>query len=231
MAEYGLQIKNAGGFLVIDGTYSNLGIRSSGTLDMSNAAQNTNGCFYKTFTITANTPIIALSGGYAAISSMAISGTTLTFTVWALSRANQIYYLFDEAMYCARFNTNYGLVVKNKSTGLVVYDSRIKYMRVLDVISGSGSTGVITRSYPGVQKVAVVQCAKYAFGETVIIPTANPPFTQPYLNTGASSVTSNNVASISEISVFNLPPSQNNPIVLENNQDFFFYLVVDVSYY
>ncbi len=231
MAEYGLKVKNSSGYLVIDGEYSNLGVRSSGVLDMSNAPQITNGCYYKTFTLTANNPIVALSGGYAAISSMSISGTTMTFMVWANDRSNLTYYLFDEAMYCARFNTNYGLVVKNKTTGLVVYDSRIKYMRVIDIISGSGSTGVITRSYPGVQKIALVQSAKYAYGETIVIPTANPPFTQPYLITGVSSVTSNNIANISSILVYTIPPSQNNPVILQNNQDFYSYLVLDVSNY
>lgn len=232
MAEYGLTVKNSGGYLVIDGTYSNMGIRQSGALDMSDASQLPNGCYYKSFTFSASSPILALAGDYALVSSISLSNGVLTAVIQAQSKSTLTYYLFDEAAYGARYNTAYGLVVKNKTTGVVVFDSRIKYMRVIDVIQGDpGSNGgvSISRSYAGVASVAVVQCTRYRYGTTVVIPGGNPPQTQPIGAASASKAVGASV-NIAVITLFTYPPATNNP-TFNDDQPFYSYLVLDVSNY
>lgn len=177
MAEYGLRVKNANGFVQIDGTYANLALVEKLTLSASTQGGGPNNVIWsvtRDFTGYTN-PAIALSppSNVSVCWSGQLVGSTLRVTFWATSAVSFEVYVFDVASRGQKFNINYGLIVKNKTTGAVVFDSRMKYMRVLESISGSSNNGgfaTINRAYAGALKVAVVQSVFWAWSSHEIVP-------------------------------------------------------------
>lgn len=229
MAEYGLKIKNANGYLMVDGTYSNLALRSAGAFDMSNADQMTNGAYFKSFQVAGQNPVVALAGStLALVLNSSLVGGVLTVVIVAPTRTNIPYYVFDNANLGSRFNTNYGLVVKNVNTGQVVFDSRCRYMRILDVItSNDANWTAVSRSYAGLASaVAVVQSSRWRYGTTVFLP-GSPPKLQPFSTCSASKVDGVTVT-LDSVMLWTFPPDPNNP-VFEDSNTMYTYLVLDIT--
>lgn len=230
MAEYGIKIKNANGFVVIDGNYSNLGLRQKGTIRTDQGQVQPGGMFYRELTISGgDTPMIALqcASSFCLVSRVVKSGSSWTYTISTTEAADVSYFIFDKAQFVSRYNTNYGLIVKNKNTGLVVFDSRAPYMRIIGVIQGSDPyTSIKTTSY-ATSKVAVIQCTRQIVRYNEAFP-GSPPMTQ----VGASSSaikTSGGSVSLGTSVLFMYPPATGNPIQVGGNDDFYYYLVLDVE--
>lgn len=163
MADYGVLIKNPSGSVLIDGVYANLALRTSGVGVASTAASPG-----YTFTVTVTgggQPVLAVAcPQYCIVGSGMASGANTVFTVLCMvQNASVNWYVYDDPSFCTPFSTNWGLIVRNKNTGKVVFDSRMKYMKVIGFESGSApedpTNPFISKSY-SVGKVAVVQCQK-----------------------------------------------------------------------
>jgi len=175
MVEYGLRVKNVNGFVQIDGSYANLALVEILSLTATTQAGGPNGVVW---IVRRNFPgyitptiAIAANNNVAVCCSGRIVNGVWQVTFWASTRTAFQVYVFDEASRGTRFNIDYGLMVKNKTTGAVVFDSRMKYMRVIDVIAGtSDDFKAVIRSYPNAKKVAVVQGLFWAYSFHQIVP-------------------------------------------------------------
>ncbi|WP_414446866.1 hypothetical protein AB4851_08790 [Burkholderia sp. 22PA0099] len=162
MADFGLEVINSSGFVQIDSTYKNLGLRAKGVVTSGGAPIGGVGWYYATVTITAGaSPVIAFrSSGKCYLRYSTASGGTITYYFHCQGAGMQVWYwVFDDPV-LATLSGNYGLSVSDGS-GAVVFDSRTNYMRVIGAVSGAGAPGSdpidagFTGSYSGVP--AVVQ--------------------------------------------------------------------------
>lgn len=236
MVEYGLRVKNVNGFLQIDGTYSNLALVERITLSATNKAGGPNGLIWF---VTRDfpgyvTPTIAVSSTSTAVLwTGQMVGGVFRVTFWAVNTSAFEVYVFDVASRGQRFNINYGLIVKNKTTGQIVFDSRMKYMRILDVIAGSSNDGgfnVISRSYPGLQKVAVVQSIFWAWSFHEVIPDSptDPSAIAAIIASFMFKPAANSVRIESDYTYQNSNRLSSNPVPNHYNPSFN-YIVLDVS--
>ncbi|SAK71373.1 hypothetical protein AWB80_03814 [Caballeronia pedi] len=162
MADFGLQVLNSSGNVQIDSTFKNLALREKGTLTSGGSEQGNTGWYFASVTTAVGTsPIIAFrSSAKCYLRYSAISGSQITYFFHCQGSGVAVqYWIFDDPS-LATMSGNYGLQVFN-NVGSVVFDSRTKYMRVIDTLSSPGSiTGDpidsgISRSYSGTP--AVVQ--------------------------------------------------------------------------
>ncbi|BBP95976.1 hypothetical protein BSFA1_11050 [Burkholderia sp. SFA1] len=161
MSDFGLQLFNSSGNLQIDSTFKNLGLREKGTTRSGGSPAGNMGWYWATVTTSVgNAPMIAFrSSSKCYLRYSSISGSQITYWFHCLGTGVTVqYWIFDDPS-LATLSGNYGLQVFNAS-GSKVFDSRTKYMRVIDSISAAGSSGDaldngFTRSYSGTP--AVVQ--------------------------------------------------------------------------
>ncbi|WP_176506353.1 hypothetical protein [Pseudomonas urethralis] len=177
MAEYGLTIKNSSGYVQIDGEYSNLALVESLTLSATSRGGGPNGSVWYVTRSFPNyvSPVVAIyaNNGVTVCYQAAQVNGVWQFTFWATTQNAFQVYMFDQAGRGARFAINYGLVVKNKTTNAVVFDSRMKYMRVVDYIAanlGGNYFDNISKDYTAYKKVAIVQGAFWATSIQEVIP-------------------------------------------------------------
>ncbi|MDR5825780.1 hypothetical protein [Caballeronia sp. LZ043] len=162
MADFGLQVFNSSGNVQIDSTFKNLGLREKGTVVSGGSPSGGTGWYLATLTVSAGiSPLIAWrSSGKCYLRYSTVSGSSITYYFHCQGAGVSVqYWIFDD-LATATLSGNYGLQVFNSAGGLV-FDSRTKYMRVVDTLSSPGGlsgepmdTG-ITRSYGGTP--AVVQ--------------------------------------------------------------------------
>ncbi|MDR5801213.1 hypothetical protein [Caballeronia sp. LZ001] len=160
MPDFGLQVYNQSNVLQIDSTYKNLALRAKGSVAATTATAQGD-WFYATVTVSAGvSPVMAFRcpvACYLRQTTIANGNITYLFLVKGNSQIVQ-YWIFDDPVQATR-SGNYGLQVFN-SAGSLVFDSRSKYMRVLDSVRGNGNLSDpieagFTRSYSGLP--AVVQ--------------------------------------------------------------------------
>lgn len=233
MAEYGLKIKNSSGYVQIDGTYSNMAVSKSGELNFNSANQLVNGVYSLLISVQGVSPSIALvnpSGGAVMVGSSWRSGSNFNFYVYSTTRGIGKYYIFDDVSMANKYNTEYGLVVKNKNTSRVVFDSRCPYMRVIDSISGSNTESLpLTRNY-GISEIAIIQSLRIRYDQTVVVggsptrPDLIPISASSFVSISGSSVT------ISNGVIWTYPPSPDNPTISDINQNYH-YVILDISGY
>lgn len=132
---YGLRIKNSvTGGLQIDDRYSNLALSTKGAVatDANQSVASGKQSSYKTIALpaSASKPVIALYSTAAPV--VVIDQTPTAFTVFAQGNFPQAfeYFVFDEAEVCPTPAAGYGLLVRDKTTGDVRFDSRMRYMNV-----------------------------------------------------------------------------------------------------
>ena len=91
-----------------------------------------------------NEPIIALACGssFVGVLSKTQSGTTFTWQIVTRDiGASVTYWIFDTTDVAAlQFPVSYGMRIKKESNGRVVFDSRYKYMRILQLASATAGT-------------------------------------------------------------------------------------------
>lgn len=166
----GFRAVNQGtGFVQIDGTYKNLCLRSKGTISVST---NYGGAYRAEVTLPSNNAIVAFSGGNFSLSWVTkVSGQIQVRLITDQPRTIT-YYIFDDPANGQTYNINYGLIVRNPSTGETVFDSRKKYLKILDTIAGNAQLGAwpgtASRSYSG-RTIALMVCtSRYEFKGEVI---------------------------------------------------------------
>lgn len=179
MAEYGSRFINATGQVLIDSNYSNLGMRQKGS-------GNTGQTLIQYLSFAGGNPVLAINANaLIRVSAGVRSGNTTTFTIVSFEPNTAFeWWCFDDVAYAERYPGAYGMIVRNKNTGAVVFDSRCKYMRVLDFVAGTAPNALtqlappfVTKSY-GVGKVAAVQCQFSYYSDTVQF---SPPPNQQYM--------------------------------------------------
>lgn len=156
----GLRVRNNGNILQIDGTYQNMELVATGTVAM-NTDDNNNGRYADVFIPAGvNSPVLAVRTDSEGV--YVIRYTASNFRVYVGGRTDGkvvTYYMFGEP------TQNYprgivGLIVRNESTGQIVYNSNKKYLRVLQpIIGGFVPDNSLTYNYPG-RVVATIQSVR-----------------------------------------------------------------------
>jgi len=177
MADIGFRSRNpATGFIQIDSTYKNWTLRSKTTFTLSDFS----GYDYQGSILvnaSANACIAWRSDQTAALVFKV--GNQLTFRSFGGSTtppATITVYVFDEPAFGLSTGGNFGLRVRNAAGG-VTFDSRLKYMRRLDELSGPNEpASPITRTYGSNYVPAVIQgnLCYYAGYEPVGVGTVVP---------------------------------------------------------
>ena len=195
---YGFRVRNANGFIQIDGTYRNAALVAKYTITPGNVS-NPNGMYLTDFTIPNGiNPLIVgatpSGGNNICMSLLSRSGNSWTYRIATTSRNPIELYHFDNMSLAAVAGT-VGMRVRNINTGEVVFDSRCKYMRVLDFLAGKETLPNFpsqTKSY-GVAKVGVLQATRFVTSPSEQLP-GNPPMvlaliTESVFRTSGGSVT------------------------------------------
>lgn len=173
----GLRVRNANGFVQIDGNYRNSALVAKYTVNPS-AASNANGMYITDLTIPYGIYPVLVGHTPGGSNSMAFSllsrtGNSWTYRILTTTRAAIEVYHFDN-MSIAKITGTVGIRVRNATTGEVVFDSRCKYMRIIDTNYGVGNNHVaVDRTY-GIAKVGIMQAMRFMTSPSEALP-GNPP--------------------------------------------------------
>lgn len=172
----GVRIRNASNILQIDSTYQNLALRQKGAVVSGSANVGGTGWSQATITVPATAVVAYRCANQCYISSSSPSGGNKTVTFWVNGLSVSIaWYAFDTADLGLSYGGNTGLRIRNPA-GAVVFDSRLKYMRVIGQLSGGGPTVDIneTHDYSGTTPALVQGQARYIATMTPLTGTGNP---------------------------------------------------------
>jgi len=225
----GFRARNGGGGVQIDETYRNLSLRAKGSF---NPGTVWNGTWRTgTITVTGNSPVLAWRASVpAAIVGASRSGNAITYTFMIAGTAGTIdWWLFDETGF-GSVTGNVGIRIRNPSTGVVVFDSRMKYMRVVGFIGGEfiGNNPPASAQYPGLPAL-VAGNIPYRYVSNVVSQAGTPPFPwvdfviYPMVAMSGQQLT----WSAQQSQAADHPPSQT--FVNSSMQDSYNYLVIDVA--
>ncbi|WP_236233202.1 hypothetical protein [Pseudomonas tohonis] len=176
MADIGVRLRgNSGEFLQVDGEYANMALSHKGSFTTSAVVYTS----WRSGSVTisgAKSPVIAIRCSTTwFLSSTVIDGSTYTYTIATQGAATVEYWIFDEPDYSIGSGP-VGLRIRNRNTGLVVFDSRKKYMKVIDFFS-TASYADVTKNYPGKIPAVVISFRGYAY-KTVVVRVGNQFFYQ-----------------------------------------------------
>jgi len=154
---YGFRARNPNtGYIQIDETYNNWALRSVQLLTLSpgsgfhqgiiNLGASDRGCF----AWRSDQPAFLMGRNSSGHIFRSIADGRPPANIWI--------YTFDDPAFGQMYGGNYGLRVRNGGGG-VTFDSRMKYMRWIDEISGDnlGNQISLTRTYGGAVVPAVIQ--------------------------------------------------------------------------
>lgn len=156
----GARITNpAKGTVVIDQNYSNLCLRSFERFQINGSGQYAT--IQKAFTSTVG--VVAFAEGNVFVGNISRSGSTCTYTLTAVPGTWVKAYVFDVSQYGQRYYDNpLGVRIRNPISGQIMFDSRIKYLKLVDFIQGEGTAGhSLNRQYPG-RNIAAIQGLAFA---------------------------------------------------------------------
>lgn len=154
----GARIRNDGGSLVqIDPSFECLGLKEAATT-ISVPSYTVPGGGGRTIgktTISSagcNEPILALFCGasFVGVMSRSQSGSTFSWEiVTEAAGASVTYWIFDTTDVAQiQFSLTKGLRIRNASNNRVIFDSRYKYMRILQVVNRTVGTAEVNESIP-----------------------------------------------------------------------------------
>lgn len=176
----GLEVKNDNGQYLIDGTYENLALVSSRKVFLSQGDQIT-------VSYTGDSPFIALgdTGGLdVGLWWVDVNGGTYNFQLVAPDGSGEVQvYIFDTPPEPSGYS---GLTVYN-SSGVVVFQSELGYMRPYEFINYDNLSETINKSYS--TKVAVV----FGMVTSLVVP-RTPPETEGIMIAMTVRVSGGNVA-------------------------------------
>lgn len=149
----GIEVINNASTVLIDENYSNLAVRASGTLTASTASTGR-------VTLASsglNSPMFAIAPSAQQFSVVRFNSTTGDIVIQGRNltqSTNFPYYIFDLPV---ASSVNAGLKVYNAS-GVLTFDSNLKYARVVDVFGGSAEANWAgARTYTSGRTYAVVE--------------------------------------------------------------------------
>lgn len=228
-----VRFRNSTGNVLIDGTYQNLALRAKGSITTTPTGISGFSQYY--LTLPCDQGVLAFRcSSPCAIFGVTYSGGNATYQI-ATTNGNAVvdYWHFDLPQYTAGPSNWPKLIVRNPSTGAVVFDSRLNYMRVIDFIqldAGDSNANPLQPSYSG-KTPAIIQSKRAWDLRVEYLP--GVPGQQPAVGAWASSFVS---TPSTQINVYkNLgynsfsdqnPPSQGYPSALSTQSS---YMVVDVT--
>jgi hypothetical protein len=171
----GFRTKTSGGGIQIDQTYKNLALRAKGSFDPGTSS-NKGKWRIGSITVTGNSPALAWRCAKPCAMVYATrSGTSITYTFMVADTSGTVeWWLFDTPDYGVA-NGPLGLRVRNPATNAVVFDSRMKYMRVVGAVNGSIANGMpANASYTG-SPALVTGNSAYIYTSQVIGGIGSPP--------------------------------------------------------
>lgn len=225
----GFRVKNSSSLIQIDETYRNLALRAKGSFSPSTVWSTT--WRIGSITVSGSSPVLAWrSSAPAAIVGASRSGSSITYTFMIAATSGTIsWWLFDEPIYGA-VTGSVGLRIRNPSTGVITFDSRMKYMRVIGAITGEyvGNNPPASAQYSGLPAL-VAGNIPYRYVSNVISQAGTPPYPwvdfviYPMVAMSGQQLTWSNQQSLG----VDHPPSQT--FVNPSMQDSYNYLVIDVD--
>ncbi|WP_120123394.1 hypothetical protein [Pseudomonas sp. LS-2] len=183
--------------MLIDGTYKNLAVRASGQVTtVPTFVPNLSRAY---LTLPADQAVMAFRcANPCSIFSVTYSGGNATYE-FCTAGGNAVvsYWQFDLPKYTAGPANWPKLIVRDPVTGEVVFDSRLKYMRILDFIERSmvdANANPYQPTYAG--KVVAVVESKRAWNMVSQLVPGNPPYAVGGYSGSFASTPSNTQVSI-----------------------------------
>lgn len=163
----GFRLRRENQTVAIDTDYFNLALRQSGTVRTSPTGSTNPYVRQVTFTAGGDQPIVAIRSAYpVCITFSKVNGDgTVTYTLWGFATGDfdfdVQFWIFDLPKYGQMFTSGAKMIARNPGNGEVVFDSRMKYLKVQDFFVGSSSTSTQdeTRNYGKYPAVVLVNRA------------------------------------------------------------------------
>ncbi|MBF8781019.1 hypothetical protein IV505_14980 [Pseudomonas fulva] len=155
----GFKLNRPDGSVAIDSNYFNLALRQKGSLVLSSVPNpNTPGFKTGTMTVAGDQAIIAYRCEQpVAMYSARKVGGAFEFIFGGTNTSGSInvdWWLFDLPQYALQFASGGKMIVRRPTDGAVVFDSRNKYLKVMDFVEYS-STVFMRKSYPRLPAVVM----------------------------------------------------------------------------
>jgi hypothetical protein len=153
----GFRTRNNNSVLVIDGTYKNLELISSGSVSLGTADPNNQGMYADVAVPLGSTNVLlAIRSAAQGVYWKKLNASTFRIYAGGSTAVTVAYYLFADPVQSSNVG-KVGLVIRNASNGQVLYKSTRKYLRVLGMLSGTIVTdSTVTQQYAG-KTVAIIQ--------------------------------------------------------------------------
>lgn len=226
----GFRARNAANAIQIDETYRNLALRAKGSLQATTPWLSS--WRIASVTLAGNSPVLAWRcDSPCAFVSATRSGQNTTYTFLVAASGGTIqWWLFDEPIYGA-FAGRLGLRIRNPATGITVFDSRGKYMRIVGSVTGSLVNGFPsgTTSYAGLPAIVTGNGAYVYTSQVIGAPGGPPPYPWiDFVTYPMASAAGGQISWSSQMSpATDHPASQ--PFNSPSRQDAYNYLVIDVA--
>lgn len=159
----GFKLRRENSTIAIDGDYFNLALRQKGSV-----AVTKKGDLYVPYgdvTVAADQPLIAYRSTFAAALATATrSGGNVTFRFYGMGQGQATgegtleWWLFDLPEYGQTYDTRGKLITRRQSDGRVSFDSRKKYLKVMDFFSHANNSDT-PRDYPRTPGVVTINRA------------------------------------------------------------------------
>lgn len=155
MANIGVRIRNGNRQILIDSTYLNQALRSRNTYTIS---QSTQGYYRQQFSIACSpSAILAFrNDSDLALNSQQQSGNIRTITLISLVPQQFEVYVFDTPELIPA--SGIGIRIRNNVNGKLIFDSRLKYLKVKNFIPQFPAGGI---NVSGIRKPAVIPSQAY----------------------------------------------------------------------
>jgi hypothetical protein len=174
----GFRTHLSNGGIQIDQTYRNLAMRAKGSFSPG-TAWNNNKWRFGQITVTGNTPVLAWRcNSPCAMVYATRAGASITYTfIVAATTGTVEWWLFDDPAFGVATGPH-GIRIRNPSNGVVVYDSRMKYMRVVGTLNGDFGALVAPNngSYAGGSTAVITGNAAYQYISNLVSQAGSPPF-------------------------------------------------------
>jgi len=143
-------------FIQIDQDFSNFGVRTKGVFAVNSQVPNWSSLYEGLLTMPGTTGVLAFrSNNPVYIAHVTYPGGNTQYRFTASSPTTVEYWYFDDPIHATLYDTaNVGLLVF-EADGSLGFDSRRKYLKVLEQISSDSN--VSNRSYPASTVPAVIQ--------------------------------------------------------------------------
>ncbi|MGE8045134.1 hypothetical protein ACQKO6_13095 [Pseudomonas monteilii] len=160
----GFKLNRSDGSVAIDANYSNLALRQKGSVVLNQVKNQTNpGVKSADVVVASDQSIIAYRSNYPCVLMYANrSGGTISYGFSGTQTESQMgaplivdWWLFDLPSYGLQYASGGKLIVRNPNNGQTVFDSRNKYLKIMDFVTSASGR----RSYGKTPAVIVVNRA------------------------------------------------------------------------